>query len=146
MKKAISIFVSVLFILSLSISTVFAETEFLSGRSVTRGADSAYVSGAAIYNSSLGSYCVNLVSSSPAGVSPGYVGSNHLIFRPYHDNVSAAYAVDFYGTACSPANGNRLYGSYYANLDHSGWYYSIKCSLNSDYISSQAGYSIRWNP
>ncbi len=146
MKKYLSIFISVLFIISLSINTVSADTQALSGLTVSRGSDSAYVSNVCVYkSSSSSSYCVNLVSCSAAGVQAGSVGSNSLIFRPYHDGVSAANAVNFYGTSCS-ANGNRLYGNYYTNLGNSGWYYSLKSSLSSVSVSSTISYSIRWNP
>jgi hypothetical protein len=110
LKKILSVFISVLFIISLSISTISADTEALSGLSVTRGSDSAYVSGVYVYKSSTsGSYCVNLVSCSAAGVQAGSVGSNNLVFRPYTMAI-AAYAVNFYGTSCR-ADGNRLYGT-----------------------------------
>jgi hypothetical protein len=146
MKKLLSVFVSVLFILSLSISTISADTEILSGLSVTRGSGSATVSGVDIYKSSTSqSYCVNLVSCSAAGVTAGLVGGNNLVFRPYLTGVSAANVVNFYGTACS-ADGNRLYGSYYTNLGQSGFSYKLQRSLSSDSVSSSINYSIRWNP
>jgi len=146
MKKAISIFVSVLFILSLSISTVFADTEVLPGLYVNRGTGSSYVEGGFVKKSSTsGSYCVNLVSCSAAGVQAGSVGSNNLVFRPYHDGVAAANSVNFNGAVCS-ADGCRLYGSFFTNLGNSGWYYRLARSLNSDSYSPSINYSIRWNP
>lgn len=147
MKKIILVLVSVLIIISFSCSAISADIQVLSRCTVTRGATSQYLSDYSVYksSSSSSSYCVNLVSSSPEGVSPSYVGSNHLIFRPYHDGVAAAYSVDFYGTKCS-SGGNRLYGSYYTNMGQQSWYYRIKNSLSSDSISATADFSLRWNP
>ncbi len=146
MKRTISVLISLIIILSIPIVTICADQQTVGG-SVTRGATSEYVSTTSVLKTSDTNtfWGVNLLGFSAPGIPTNIVASNHIVFRPYTSGeYKAADPVDFINTYCD--GNNTKFAPFYAGLGSQFHVFRMKRSLNSNSVSPNAYYTIRWNP